>query len=486
MIDSEWRGLEASAAYDIVVIGGGASGLSAALEAVRCGARVALLEKAEAVGGNSQFAEGFCAIGSAQQRAEGIDVPKGRAFNELVEYSHYLANPEIISRFIDNSAETYDILHDLGVEVHLITSFDPEGVFKVWHLVKGHVAAATSALEAAARKADADIFTSTRARHLLTAGGQVTGVVAEDTAGELIRIDAKAVIIASGGYTSNAQMRAQYITAYKPDNVTPNDHSDNHGDGIIMAFEAGADSFGLGLLMLNGATVEGKTLSSHLNNAATQPYLWVNVNGRRFISEMAVMEFNNAGNILAHQPGGIQFTIFDEATKRHLIEDGNEVGVGAYVFTGAPLTQLEAELREDLAAGEVAFQGDSIEDLAVKIGVDSDALTQTVADYNAACHAGVDTLFYKPKFLRPVEQAPFYALKAKDMFVTSLGGIKIDAKMRVIDTAGERIPGLYAAGVDAGGMWGDTYPARFGGISCGFALTSGRLAARDAAAVIGL
>ncbi|MCV2394756.1 FAD-dependent oxidoreductase [Actinotalea sp. M2MS4P-6] len=477
----EWQNIEPMASYDVVVVGGGGSGHSAALRAARNGLSVAVLEKEPAIGGNSQFAEGVGAIQTSLQKEQGLDqLSREEAFQILVDYSHYFANPEVVAAFINNSATTVDIFRDLGVPFHMITSFDPDSEYKVWHLVKGGVGVAVQIMHEAALKAGVDFFTSTRARHLVKDGDKVSGVVAEAEDGELIRLEAGAVIIASGGYTSNEEMRKKYVTMYDPNNAYPNDPSNNQGDGILMTFEAGGDSFGLGMLMLNGAWVRGKSLGSHLNCASTQPYLWVNLDGRRFTTETAVQEFQNAGNILSRQPEGVQFTILDQTIIDHLVNDGCEVGIGAYVLSGEKLTRLEAEIEEDLVDGIHVWKADTIEELAAKMGVNVDVFTREVAEYNEACHAGKDAKFFKPKYLFPIETGPFYAIKGHNGFVCSQGGIRINGKMEVLDKGSFPIPGLYAVGVDAGGMYGDTYPARLAGVSCGFAMTSGWMAA-DAA-----
>lgn len=478
--DGETYDVASTEQADIVVVGGGGAGLAAAYEGALQGKRVVLLEKLTALGGSTQFAEGIAACESSVQKAQGVELSKGDLYNSIIEYSHYRANPEVVSAFVNNSADTVELLGNLGVNYLGVVAFDPTSIFHTWHLIDGHVGAACEAVEKAAREAGADIRLGTPAVQLVMSDGKVGGVIAKSENG-YIQIDAPAVIICTGGYAQNPAM-IDALSWFDSEDVNAGGSPGNTGDGIKMALSAGAATDNIGLLMVNGATMPGKPLSSHVNNAATQPYLWVNKDGRRFTAETAVMEFPNAGNALGRQPGGIQYTVFDQDTFDHLVNEGNDVGVGAYVLTGSKLTELTDEIAQDIAQGEMAWTADSIEDLATQMGIDAKTFSATVDRYNELCATGVDEDMYKPAaYLRPLKTPPFYGLMSKNTFVITINGIKIDGNMRAIDENNEAIPGLYIAGVDASGLYGDTYAANAAGAACGFAWTSGRLAASHAA-----
>jgi fumarate reductase flavoprotein subunit len=155
---------------------------------------------------------------------------------------------------------------------------------------------------------------------------------------------------------------------------------------------------------------------------------------------------------------------------------------------GSRTTELERELRAaiDGKSTEV-FEADSLDELAEKMGVDQALFKATVEEYNGFCEKGHDDLFAKdPKYLRPIKEPKFYAVKARTVFLGTLGGIKINHKMEVIDKKDSVIPGLYAAGFDAGGMYGDGYSIRdSSGLCSSFAANSGRLAGRNALKYIG-
>ena len=470
---------------DIVICGAGGTGLAAAVEGASKGKKVVLLEKLNAAGGSTQYAEGVAACESSVQKKMNISLSKSELYNELIDYSHFRANPEVVSSYVKASAETIDILQDAGAKFLTVTAFDPDSIFYTWHIIDGHVGAACVAMEQKAKEAGADIRYETPAVQLLMEDGKVKGVVAQNSDGKHIEIDAPAVIICTGGYAQNPGM-IDTFTDFGSDNVNGTGSPGNTGDGIKMALSAGAATDNIGLLMVNGATVPGKGLDSHVNNAATQPYFWVNKSGDRFTAETAVMEFPHAGNALGRQPGGLQFTVFDQDTYDHLVNEGNDVGVGQYVVTGAKLDKLDDEIASDIKEGKVAWKSDDLSDLAKQMGIDPTRFKESVDRYNELCDKGVDEDMYKDaRFLRPVKKAPFYGIMSKNTFVITINGIKIDGRMRAIDKDNNPIPGLYIGGVDASGLYGDTYAACAAGAACGFAWTSGRLAADDAVEYVG-
>jgi len=170
-----------------------------------------------------------------------------------------------------------------------------------------------------------------------------------------------------------------------------------------------------------------------------------------------------------------------------LVEDGNEIGLGIYVRNNEKMLNLPTEIEADAAdeSRTNVVKGDSIEELATKMGVDTAVLRAEVDAYNELCRAGVDTKFHKPaKFLRPVAEGPFFAIKMETGIMISMGALKIDEHMRCLDEDGNPVPGLYSVGCDAGGMFGESYALPIPGSANGFALTSGWLAADDIAAEI--
>lgn len=479
---------EFDASYDVVVIGGGGAGMSAAVQAAKNGLTCAVIEKEDKLGGSSNFAEGHAAFESDEQIKRGIDVSKQQAYDTYIEYSHWRADPAIVERFVENAATTIVKLRD-EVGAHYesveITAPDQAGELTTWHLPEGEVAKVIELLEADARRRGVDIFLSTAAKEIVKDEGRIAGVVAVDSDGEEVRLGARAVIVGTGGYAGNPEMLDKYAKFPIGTAVINAGSPGNTGDGVTMVKGAGGvEHPNIGTLLLF-PLMRDKTVTSHVNNAGMQPYLWVDARGRRFTNEIMGLNFGHAGDVVAGQPGSFYWLIMGQEEKRHLVEDGNEVGLGIYVRNYEKLVNLPTELEADVAdEARTNVQGAAtIEELATKIGVPADVLVATVEEYNGYCATGVDTKFRKPaQYLRAVDEGPFYAIKMETGIMISMGAMKIDERMRALDPDGNPVPGLYVVGCDAGGLWGESYSLPIPGSANGFALTSGWLAADDIAA----
>lgn len=475
--------------YDVVIVGSGASGLSCAVQAAKDGLTCAVLEKEAQVGGSSMFAEGHAAFESDEQEKRGITVTKEEGFNTFIEYSHRRANAALVSRYVDNAATTIKKMRDeVGVEykgVSGVTAGDPNEL-KTWHNPVGDIARVIELLEADARRRGVDIFLATRGTTILQdEAGKVVGLVAADSDGQQVRLGAKAVVVATGGYAGNPEMIDKYtgfpglgskmISVGGPGCV---------GDGITMVLEAGGtETPSIGAAMVF-PFVRGKTLTSHVYCAGYQPYFWVNAYGRRFTSEAVGLNVLAAGDLVVTLPQSRYWQILDSAMIRHLVEDGNDIGLGVYIENGAKLIHLPTEIEADAAdpSRENVHSAATIVELAAKIAVDPQVLTAEVDAYNALCESGHDAQFFKPvEYLRPVSEPPFYAIMGEPGTFGTTGSLKVDEYWRSLDKQGRVIPGLYVVGVEAGGWCGDSYINPIPGASNGHALTSGWLVADDIA-----
>lgn len=465
---------------DVVVAGAGGGGLAAALTLAEGGAKVVVFEKMPFAGGSFLFVEGTFAVESEMQLKRNIKVTRDEAFKGMMEYSHWKANAALVRAFVDKSASTIDWLEKQGVEF-----IEPTGTWlggpRTWHLFKGLGASAINVLLANAVKRGVKIHYETPVKHLLREGnGPVTGVVVEDKVGNQFKVQAKAVIIATGGYPNNKEWIKKYSGFDLEVNLFPLGRYNKTGEGIQMAWEAGAAEEGIGVIHLNIGSPPKIGARNHIWGAVGQPTLWVNQDGVRFCDETIVENIAYAGNAISRQRGGYNFRVFDEEIKNQLVKKGG-LGVGMYLPPRTPLTDLDAKIKAAIEKkNPFVFVADTIDELANKMGVDRVTFKKTVEEYNRFCEKGHDDQFAKnPEYLIPVKTPKFYAFKCYMNFLGTLGGIKINEKTEVLDKEERVIPGLYAVGNDAGGLYGDSYDVIASGASSAFALNSGRIAGEN-------
>ena len=355
--------------------------------------------------------------------------------------------------------------------------------------VKGQGAAIIKALATAGKEKGVNFELGVSVQRITKEAGNITGVVAERD-GEEIEIAAKAVIIASGGYANNKEWIRKYCGFDLNVNLIPIGNVDKMGDGIRMAFEVGAAEEGLGVLETFAAGPFGTefVLKGSLEMPAAQPDLWVDPKGERYCDESVAFYDTSMGNAAGRYKEGYTYRLFDDSILQILMEKGIEKQVGMDNPVGTRPVDFDKELKaaEERGSSEVFVAG-SIEELAEKMGVDKQVLKATVEEYNGFCAKGHDDLFAKnPKYLRPLKGPKFYAVKARTLFLGTLGGIKINHRTEVLDKKGNVIPGLYAGGFDAGGMWGDSYCIKASsGLSAGFATNSGRIAGKNVLRYLG-
>lgn len=475
---------------DAAVLGSGSTGLSAALTLAEGGARVCVIEKMKALGGVSNFAEGMFAAESDLQKREYIRYTKDEAFKNIMEYTHWRANARLVRAFVEETAEVVRWLIKNGVEFEGISTNTPGG-FRVWHLLKGPERQRGSAmiriLASKARERGVEFFLSTPAKRLLVENGRIAGVVAGEE--EEMVFKARAVIIATGGYANNKEWIKKYAGLDLGVDVVTVGNVGKMGDGIRMAFEVGADEEGLGVLqLLRSGPPLGETttdLIGPIEVAAYQPCLHVNQDGERYCDESITGNFPFDGNAISRQRGRIVYTVFDDSHLDMWMRDGVEIGTGRIIPPGSKIDIRQAIEDALRTKAPGVFSASSIEELADLAGIDRDGLRSTVEEYNRFCLKGHDDLFAKdPVYLRPLVGPRFYALRCRLIFLGTLGGIKVNHRMEVLDKKGNAIPGLYAGGMDAGGIYGDSYDVFTCGGTLAFGLASGRIAGRSALAYL--
>jgi fumarate reductase flavoprotein subunit len=472
---------------EIVVIGSGATGLAAALTAAEAGAKVVVFEKQRSPGGTSNFFQGTFAVESALQRERYITYSRDDAFKGIMEYSHWRANPRLVRAVVDESGPTIAWLQKAGIEFIDATINMPSAP-RTYHVIKGQGAAFVKTLASECKKAGVEIRLGAAVARILKEGSRIAGVVAEED-GDEFEAAAKAVVIGTGGYGNNKEWIKRYTGFTLGVDMIPVGNVDKMGDGIRMAWEAGAAEDGMGLLELYsaGPVAPEFALGNQIELIACQPDLWVTPEGVRFCDEGITFYDSSLGNASARIKGGFHFRLLDESIKETIMEKGVRKGPNVETPPGSKPLSFDKELNAALERGSTdVFTADSIEELATKLGIAPQVLKSTVDEYNGFCTKGHDDLFAKDQtYLRPLIKPRFYAIKARTVFLGSLGGIRINHRIEVVDKKGMVIPGLYAGGFDAGGMWGDSYCINAAsGLASAFAINSGRIAGRNASAYV--
>lgn len=454
---------------DVIVVGAGGAGVAAAIEAVDQGASVVVLEAGRKPGGSTALSGGvFYAAGTSVQRAAGVEDDAERMYRYYMTFNRWNLEPWLIRRFCEESAPTLEWLISLGVEYPVdglyVSGMDdvPRG-----HHSHGSGIEFFERLLGAASVRGVQIHCRVRVESLIEERGRIVGVRAQGA-----EMRAGAVVLATGGYGANRDL----LRELNPEVAAQDERwsfyfgsETSRGDGIAMGRAVGARVTGAGRLLVNASPGFSRDVADF-----HPPWLvFVNRDGERFMDETA--PYAIAGHRIEDQPGGYCFAIFDEPTRaaspsRHPFAD--KLGVGDYAYAGD-------RLLEEAGKGRVLIAG-SLEELAIKAGIDPVTLAGTVLAYNEDVRAGSDRRFLKQGPLAAIETPPFYAAEvhAASYGATS-AGLRIDPDARVLSADTRPLPGLYAAGETAGGILGERYVG--GGNYVGSAIVFGRVAGRNAA-----
>ncbi|MBN2238325.1 MAG: FAD-binding protein [Dehalococcoidales bacterium] len=468
---------------DIAVLSAGTAGLAAAVTAAECGASVIAMEKTNHTGGTALRANQLFCVESKLQRIKQYPLSKEEAFKAYMDFMQWSVDARLIKTLIDMSTETMEWFEDMGVEFTDLTSHGPGGYYTA-HIIKpdpprpglGGASTMMRKLEEKAAKLGVEILLTTTAKKIIRENGRITGVEGETRDGEPVRVNCKAVILATGGF--GGHHRAPFGI---PGLV---------GEGIRMAKEVGAETTEGTMPPPFGGdhTASAANLTSALTGMFAYPHLMVNLSGERFMNEEASITTPFGGNAVAIQKRKTAFRIFDEDTKDYFIENGLEFPGGFGIAqAGTPTAKVdreefESEIAQILEKGSgMVIVADSIDELAEKTGIDKEGLKKTLDEYNRYCETGRDILFTKKaRYLRPVKRPKFYATRSMGNTGTP-EGVKVNYRTEVLTKEFEVIPGLYAAGGDmVCNLYKDIYPNILPGNAMGFALSTGRIAARSA------
>ena len=498
---------------DIVVIGAGGAGTAAALRAAQEGKKVMLLEKTATPMGASTLAGGMFAADSRLQQEQGKTVDKNWLYEQYYKASNGYMNSLLVDHIIDEAGNTVNWLLDNHMELNLVdagsgSAYNHVGMPATLHGYNEGGSVALKKLVQEFENAGGEVRWLTPAYEIQKDDNGVKAVLAKKEDGSTLKINTKAAIIATGGYGGNKEMLEKYIG----DQYTMGEVAQNTGDGINMAYSLGAGRSGLGVTQYFWETFKPEEIGQmsqilgddwfSMTAFTMFPFLRVNSLGQRYSDETKVTSFAEHGGEIAQQPGQYEYAIIDSSILKKIaqsgvavIEDQYASWVGNEQFymefnepnsTDAMYAQQHTPIDftttlDKLLDTKVVYKGNTIEELAKAMDVDPSILQASVNQYNQAIATGHDDAYAaNTNRLVEVKEGPYYAVKYVARNLGTLGGIRINENMQVLDKDFNVIKGLYAAGADAGGMYGKAY-VDFEGGTLGFAYTSGRLAGEQAA-----
>ena len=442
---------------DVVVVGAGGAGLTAASMATENGASVIVVEKMPFVGGNSLKATGgMNAAGTQFQEALGItDSTVAQFIGDTMKGGHMLNDPYLVATMAIESSDAVDWLASIDAELPKVAATGGT-VHKYLHEPEDGSAVGSflvEKLEAHCQDLGIEILLNTTATELLTEDGVVCGILAHDDEHDYT-IEAKAVVLATGGFGANFDLMCEYDPSLA--NAVTTNHAGATGDGILMAQEIGADTVDMDQIQLH-PTVYQETGLLVSESVRSMGGILVNAEGKRFCNDMSTRDAVSAAEL--EQTGAYAYIIFDQRIVNDL------KSTQKYINSGLTVT------------------ADTYEELAVEMGLEADAaeaFVETMETWNKAVAAGKDAEFGRNNGMdEDLATAPYYAIKIAPGIHHTMGGLKINTDAQVLNTDGEVIEGLYAAGETTGGVHGGN---RIGGNAvCDF-VVFGRIAGSNAAA----
>ena len=481
---------------DVVIVGAGGAGMTAAITAAAEGKSVVIVESQPMVGGNSVRATGGMNAGKTVYQDEnefgesaGVEktlktAAEKYADNETItalaktvseQWAAYQANPtgyfdsvelmeldtmiggkgindpELVETLCANSADAIDWLDEHGITLHDVSSFGGASVKRIHRPVnaEGKTVSVGSymipLLQENCEKAGVQILLNTTANEILTdANGAAVGIKATGSTGETVTVNAKAVVLTTGGFGANLDM----VVKYKPElkGFMTTNAAGIQGQGIEMAEAIGAATVDMDQIQIH-PTVEANTAALITEGLRGDGAVLINAEGKRFIDEVGTRDVVSAAEIA--QTGSYSWLVVDQA-----MVDASSV-IQGYIKKGYTVT------------------GETYEELGKAMGVDAAAFAETMDKWNGYVEAKNDPDFGRTSFANPLNTAPYYAVKVTAGVHHTMGGLKINANTEVLNEKGEVIPGLFAAGEVTGGVHGAN---RLGGNAVADFTVFGRIA----------
>ena len=485
---------------DVVVVGAGGAGMTAAITAAGEGKSVVILESQSMVGGNSVRATGGMNAGKTVYQDEnefgesaGVEktlktAAEKYADNETItalaktvseQWAEYQKNPTgyfdsvelmeldtmiggkgindpaLVETLCSNSADAIDWLDEHGITLHSVSSFGGASVKRIHRPVdaEGKTVSVGSymipLLEENCEKAGVQILLNTTANEILTdASGAAVGIKATGSTGETVTVNAKAVVLTTGGFGANLDM----VVEYKPElkGFMTTNAAGAQGQGIEMATAIGAGTVDMDQIQIH-PTVEANTAALITEGLRGDGAVLINAEGKRFIDEVGTRDVVSAAEIA--QTGSYSWLVVDQA-----MVDASSV-IQGYIKKGFTVT------------------GETYEELGKAMGVDEAAFAETMKTWNGYVEAKNDPDFGRTSFANPLDTAPYYAIKVTAGVHHTMGGLTINTNTEVLKEDGTVIPGLFAAGEVTGGVHGAN---RLGGNAVADFTVFGRIAGKAA------
>ena len=461
---------------DVVVIGAGGAGVSAALRADQLGAKTVLLEKTGMIGGALVVSGGNQVVmGSKLQKEAGVANDSVQSMvADFMKNGARKNNEASLTLFARNVGAASDWLNEYaGVQfdmkggLHKLAEYSNDRELAYLGGGSGFMKSILQKLSST----NIDLHLNTKATELKRAGGTVVGVIAEDSDGNTYDITAKSVVIATGGYGANKSLLSEDLQKslyYGRSNAT--------GDGLILtdAVNAQRQLMQYGKRYPNGIEVASgmakSTIAGNIVAFNSGSAILINKEGKRVVSEKA--SNRTIFETEVKQTDGMLFLFMDQKTFDMWKERLANAGISE--------ENIDSWLKNNGSHEPIFICGTTVEEAAGALNMDAAALKATIDTYNSSVASGTDSAFGRPaNFMKAkIEDGPYYLVEQKPRFATTMGGLVLTDNLQVVGTDGKALSGLYAAGEVGGGVMGDDSPS---GANNAWAITSGKLAGESAA-----